>query len=78
MKLGIPSMDGMGTILTHMELWVNFLARMSRMASKRMAAPKLPPAMARQYLGRSLEPLTATKAIFLKTGANGALQSTQS
>ena len=35
----------------------------------------MPPAMARQYLGRSAEPLTETVAMLRKTGANGALYS---
>ena len=74
MKLGMPIMEGMGMSLTQMEFWVNLRARMSRAASITMAAPKEPPAIARQFLGRSLEPCTATRAMFRKTGANGALQ----
>ena len=73
-KLGMPIMDGMGMSLTHMELGLYFLARRSREASMRMAAPKLPPAKARQYLGKSLDPWIATTAMLRNTGAKGALK----
>ena len=52
MKLGMPSMEGMGTSLTQMESGLNFLARKSRSRSSSMAAP----ARATLFNGQSLPP----------------------
>jgi len=57
-----------------MEVGPNLRARMSRAPFESRANPKDRPAMAKQYLGRSLDPLTATIAMLRKTGAKGALE----